>query len=658
MIRLSFPPSSTPRPERGAGPGGGGRWAAAGLAVIAVATIGIGARPLFFSAAPAPGQNAGFVAFVSSAMDSLQASLISLEREPDTAAFDRSRDAYKRVEGVAEFYSPALAAAINGRREELDDDDAALPDPRGSGFARVEKAFASAHASAARSGEVVAAASDMLVAARQLHVLLDAVHPTDAQLFEIGRQELVRASVLGVAGYDTPSTKRGITETAQALAGLNELYARTGYARWTANASATARLHSALTAAIGYLRAHPDYDKFNRLEFLTAYAAPAARALQAAHEADTREWVVQPRAWRTTSAWILDPGALDPRVYAPAAAPPPTDSLVALGARLFGDPGLSRDGVRSCAACHQPARAFSDGLARAAPLPGRSLRPTRNTPTLLNAALQPAQFDDERAVTLEDQVGTVLGSAAEMGGSVQIAARHVAASSAYDSAFARAFGDVNATPEAAMRRRLEFAVAAYVRSLVAMDSRADRAMRGDTLALTAEERRGFDLFMGRRAAVAVVAPTFGGPRRRSTSVPMSRSSACRGRRATSPASIRMATHVHPPARGGCVGGAACEPQSKPIAVRFALVGLYLHVERQFTGREVQRVHMKLAQRKEPWPVGALPEARGAITALDVAAAADGVARDAMIHAWCGSVWAAYAGSRELVAGRLRERGVL
>ena len=62
------------------------------------------------------------------------------------------------------------------------------------------------------------------------------------------------------------------------------------------------------------------------------------------------------------------------------------------------------------------------------------------------------------------------------------------------------------------------------------------------------------------------------------------------------------------------------PQSKPIAVFFALVGLYLHVERQFTGREVQRVHMKLARRKEPWPVGPLPEARGAITALDVAAA--------------------------------------
>ncbi|MHB1863770.1 MAG: DUF5946 family protein [Gemmatimonadaceae bacterium] len=100
------------------------------------------------------------------------------------------------------------------------------------------------------------------------------------------------------------------------------------------------------------------------------------------------------------------------------------------------------------------------------------------------------------------------------------------------------------------------------------------------------------------------------------------------------------------------------PQSKPIGVFFALVGLYLHVERQFSGRQVQRVHMKLAQRKETWPVGVLPVARGAITALDVAAAAEGAARDATIHAWCESVWAAYAGSREPVVELLRERGIL
>jgi hypothetical protein len=99
-------------------------------------------------------------------------------------------------------------------------------------------------------------------------------------------------------------------------------------------------------------------------------------------------------------------------------------------------------------------------------------------------------------------------------------------------------------------------------------------------------------------------------------------------------------------------------ESKPIGVFFALVGLYLHVERSFTGREVQRAHMQLARRKEPWPVGALPAARGNVTALDVLAAPEGAARDAMIELWARSVWEAHAESRELVIEVLRRRGII
>ena len=98
--------------------------------------------------------------------------------------------------------------------------------------------------------------------------------------------------------------------------------------------------------------------------------------------------------------------------------------------------------------------------------------------------------------------------------------------------------------------------------------------------------------------------------------------------------------------------------SKPIGVFFALVGLYLHIEQGFTGREVQRAHMQLAKRPEPWPVGALPVARGTITALDVVASPEGAARDAMIDEWAQSVWAAYGDSRERVIELLRRRGII
>jgi len=55
---------------------------------------------------------------------------------------------------------------------------------------------------------------------------------------------------------------------------------------------------------------------------------------------------------------------------------------------------------------------------------------------------------------------------------------------------------------------------------------------------------------------------------------------------------------------------------KPIGVVFGLVGLYLHVEKQFSGLQVQQVHMKLGRSKRQWPSVCLPEARGRITVVE------------------------------------------
>jgi hypothetical protein len=101
-----------------------------------------------------------------------------------------------------------------------------------------------------------------------------------------------------------------------------------------------------------------------------------------------------------------------------------------------------------------------------------------------------------------------------------------------------------------------------------------------------------------------------------------------------------------------------EERTKPIALTFALVGLYLRVEKQFTGRQVQRVHMALARRKRPWPHFALPSDRGSLTVVDVFAVPEGPGRDRAIDAWCASVWGAFRDCRPIVAELLRECGVV
>lgn len=103
---------------------------------------------------------------------------------------------------------------------------------------------------------------------------------------------------------------------------------------------------------------------------------------------------------------------------------------------------------------------------------------------------------------------------------------------------------------------------------------------------------------------------------------------------------------------------SADAQSKPIRVAFALVGLYLLVEKQFSGRQVQRAHMQLGQHKRDWPSFVLPAARGSMTAVDVMAEREGPGRDDAINAWCVSVWAAYSENRETVDALLRQRGII
>ena len=99
-------------------------------------------------------------------------------------------------------------------------------------------------------------------------------------------------------------------------------------------------------------------------------------------------------------------------------------------------------------------------------------------------------------------------------------------------------------------------------------------------------------------------------------------------------------------------------RTKPIKITFALVGLYLFLEHGFSGKEVQRAHMRLARPGRTWPTFVLPRHRGSMTAVDVMAAPEGTERDAAIHRWCTSVWAACSENRDEIAALLRRYEII
>ena len=91
-----------------------------------------------------------------------------------------------------------------------------------------------------------------------------------------------------------------------------------------------------------------------------------------------------------------------------------------------------------------------------------------------------------------------------------------------------------------------------------------------------------------------------------------------------------------------------DEQTKPIRTVFALIGLYLTLEKGFTGRQVQQMHMRLAQQRKQWPKLSPPQATASITVADVLAAAPGEARDHAVREWCAAVWQTWEPHRRLI----------
>ena len=419
------------------------------------------------------------------------------------AAFVRCRLAYKRVEAFSEYFLPSASRLVNG---------APVPEIEVEETRQFEAAGLQVIETllypAPDAGDRRALKEEVSRLRRQLRGLADtwAVQEfTDSHVFDALRQETFRVVAMGISGFDTPLVGTALPEAAAALAALQaplDLYAPTH----PAHRGAYEQVRHHLAAAAAYLRQPVDFAHFNRYEFITRHANPLGRALLAYQRQVGIAPFVELRSFRGDAATLFDSAAFNPDFYTGNAQWFSNAAKVSLGRQLFFDPVLSGGGGRSCASCHQPARAFTDGLARSATLSGGTA--ARNTPTLYNAALQAGQFYDLRAATLENQSLDVVGSRAEMHGSLPEAAARLRVQPSYVALFRRAF------PQAENRIEpvhIQNALAAYERSLVRLNSRFDQAMRDSKSALSGPEIAGFNLFVGKaRCASCHFAPLFNG----------------------------------------------------------------------------------------------------------------------------------------------------
>lgn len=96
-------------------------------------------------------------------------------------------------------------------------------------------------------------------------------------------------------------------------------------------------------------------------------------------------------------------------------------------------------------------------------------------------------------------------------------------------------------------------------------------------------------------------------------------------------------------------------ETKPIKIVFALVGLYLHVEHHYTGRQIQDAHMILAQGAHDWPAVVFPTDHGSITAAMILKYEHGEKRNNMIEMWAAAVWFAWKESHQVIRNLVQDR---
>ncbi|HUQ02443.1 MAG TPA: cytochrome c peroxidase [Kofleriaceae bacterium] len=181
---------------------------------------------------------------------------------------------------------------------------------------------------------------------------------------------------------------------------------------------------------------------------------------------------------------------------------PARAAKVALGNALFFDKRLSVDGSRACYSCHLN----ENGTGGADPIaigPGDK-KLTRHSPVLWNLGYAKGAFYwDGRAPSLE-----AVAKGAWAGGNMGVGedkleakAGEIGKIKGYQPLFKAAFGD-----DAANAERVQSALAEYIRTFVCADTAYDKFAKGEKSALSEEQQRGLDVFLGKGQCSACHTP--------------------------------------------------------------------------------------------------------------------------------------------------------
>ena len=419
----------------------------------------------------------------------LQESLAQLDNAaPQTIATARQalmqcRLYYKRIEFFLEYFFQSAAIIYNGPpKYEIEEPYMEYQTPIGM---QVIEGLLFETDITAHKEELLKEAAAISSSAQDLHALLYGFTANDRQIMESLRLELVRIYALGISGFDAPLLKSGVSESYEALSGVQHALAPY-LEQHTPHADSVAYY---MNGSLQFLQNGGAFDDFDRLRFLSRYALPLQRNLGTLIREMQLETQSLPGALNYHADHLFSKDAINM-----PGAPAANADMISLGKALFYEPALSGNNKISCATCHQPDLHFSDALPKSRAFDGHS-QVQRNAPSLLYAGYQFAQFWDGRDSSIEMQVMDVMSNPLEMNADHHITIQRLQEHEQYRRLFSRIFP--NTGDSAISITRIAGAIAAFVRTLDPRNAPFDRYIDGDTAALSPAQARGFNVFMGK-----------------------------------------------------------------------------------------------------------------------------------------------------------------
>lgn len=450
-------------------------------------------------------------------LEAFREALVELESKPKDARqkFLKSREAYKRIEFLAAFLDPEFVKDyINGPplpSMERKAEEISVLQPEG--FQILEELLFAEDPSANKT-EIKALAEKLFETHHTLKAYQKKVYFTDRHVFEGARTEILRIFTLGLTGFDSPSLENVMHEQVVALQAAFESIKHYMPALKSRDNVLAVHLSSAFEGAIEYLRENNDFDTFDRMHFLKHYTNPLfalifdaqmALGVETIHEVSM---LTQKHAVNIKAKNIFANDFVNLMYYSRSPQDKYTDQVVELGKLLFFDPILSRNHERSCASCHNPALAFTDGKRKSTAFDFKGTV-DRNSPTLVNAVYADRFFYDLRVGVLDDQIEHVVVDHKEFDNTFLDIIEKLGESDKYVSLFRQAFPELEGEP--VKKYSISASLAAYVSSLSGFNSPFDQYVRGESDQLSPGAIKGFNLFMGKASCgTCHFAPVFNG----------------------------------------------------------------------------------------------------------------------------------------------------